>query len=66
MPPALELHVIGIYIISITSLLGQYTRHVIFITPNPVMNAINEELVMSLKPLNKDNLLNKINVPSPT
>lgn len=65
MPPARELHVIGVYHFYYLSLLDQYTKHVTFIrnTPNPAMDALNEEeRVLSQELLNKecDNLLNEI------
>lgn len=65
MPPARELHVIGVYHFYYLSLLDQYTKHVIFIknTPNPAMDAVGkEERELSQKLLNRecDNLLNEI------
>lgn len=64
MPPARELHVIGVYHFYYLSLLDQYTKNVIFIknTPNPAMDVLGEERVWSRKLLNKecDNLLNEI------
>ena len=65
MPPARELHVIGAYHSHYLYLLDHCTKDVIFIknTPNPAMDAINEEeRVMSQKLLNRecDNLLNEI------
>jgi hypothetical protein len=75
MPPARELHVIGVYHFYYLSLLDQYTKHIIFIktTPNPAMDAISEEdpamdaiseeeRALSQKLLDRecDNLLNEI------
>ena len=65
MPPARELHIIGVYHFHYLSLLDHCTKHVIFIknTPNPAMDAVSmEERSISRELLNRecDNLLDEI------
>jgi hypothetical protein len=65
MPPARELHVIGIYHFHYFSLLDHFSKHVLFIkdTPNPAMDALSElERISSQELLYRecDNLLNEI------
>jgi len=65
MPPARELHVIGIYHFHYFSLLDHFSKHVLFIkdTPNPAMDALTElERISSQELLYRecDNLLNEI------
>ena len=65
MPPARELHVIGVYHFHYLSLLDHFAKHVIFIknTPYPAMDDVKEEeRILSQKLLDRecDNLLNEI------